>query len=111
MPRKSGKNTPTIISGTMYTDDDWNGLQVGSDEWSIYLEDGQTFYYDHPTGAFSAQKQHHRHGYFWYAYKRINGKLYKKYLGMRETIDADRLLQVAGQYAEIAKSGQFASQK
>jgi LuxR family maltose regulon positive regulatory protein len=102
MGRKSGKNTPTIISGTLYTDDpNTTGISLKEAAWSAWLEDAKTFYYSHPTGAFSARKQAHRHGYFWYAYKRIAGKLVKRYIGGREVIDQAKLEAMAASYSEI----------
>jgi LuxR family maltose regulon positive regulatory protein len=97
MSRKSGKNTPTVISNVLYTNDEASGIDLVKEYpvWSSWLEDSSAFYFQHQVGSFSARKQHHRRGYFWYAYKRINGKLHKKYLGLREAITAEHLLKIA----------------
>jgi len=82
MSRKSGKNTPTVISGVLYTNDERTGARLDHQiEWNGFLEDRESFYYTYGDSGFSVRGQHHRQGFFFYAYKRINGKLYKKYLG------------------------------
>lgn len=105
MSRKEGKSTDVVIDGRLYTDDEnTTGIQLTEAAWGSWLEDAKSFYYRHDLGGFTANKQGHRHGYFWYAYKRINGKLHKKYLGMRENVTAARLKEVADQFAAMAKA-------
>src|SRR5438270_55389 len=87
MARKSGKKTPTVISGILYTDDQRTGTSLSvPNEWIGFLEDREPFYYQDGENGFSVRGQAHRLGYFWYAYKRIDGKLYKKYLGYHPSL-------------------------
>lgn len=82
MSRKSSKNTPTVISGVLYTNDERTGARLDHvTEWNGFLEDRESFYYTFGDSGFSVRGQQHRNNFFWYAYKRINGKLHKKYLG------------------------------
>lgn len=87
MARKSGKATPTVISGYLYTDDERTGISLKKEiEWNGFLEDRAAFYYQDGDKGFSVRGQEHRRGYFWYAYKRIDGKLYKRYLGYHPSL-------------------------
>ena len=101
MARKSSKTTPTVISGVLYSDDGANGIRLTDPEWSMWLEDATGFYYDHADCGFTCKKQKHRNGYFWYAYKRVNGRLHKRYLGMRENVTLDRLKLQAQTFSRL----------
>lgn len=111
MPRGASKHTPVISRGYQYpigdillvtTDDtDTTGTIVGTPEWSMWVEDATSFYFEDETGSYTAQKQHHRRGYFWYAYKRVGGKLHKLYLGMRENLTPATLESMAARFSAI----------
>lgn len=94
MARKSSKTTPTVISNILYTDDPATGTKVGSFEWFCYLEDATKFYVDCGASGFTCRKEKMRNGYFWYAYKKVNGKLHKRYIGLKESIDQKRLQDI-----------------
>jgi hypothetical protein len=97
-------DTPTIIDGVLHTlDPNTTGIGLAEPAWSAWLEDNKVFYYKHAAGSFSARKQAHRHGYFWYALKRINGRLYKRYLGERRAITDIKLAAMAIAFAELKR--------
>jgi LuxR family maltose regulon positive regulatory protein len=105
MGRKANKTMSTVIDGTLYTtDENTTGIRLSEPAWSAWLEDNSAFYYQHSTGSFSARKQAHRRGYFWYAYKRIDGRLYKRYLGERRNITAGKLVEMAAKFTELART-------
>ena len=106
MARRNSKATDFVESNVLYTEDEFTGIRLSEPAWSMWLEDSTGFYYRHDQGSFTARKQHHRRGYFWYAYKRINGKLHKKYLGMRENVTAQRLADLASEFAGLRKGSQ-----
>lgn len=109
MARKSSKSTPTIIDGLLYTNDpEETGINLKT-EWNWFygwLEDNPSFYFQHETGGFSARRQHHGNGWFWYAYKRISGRLFKVYLGGPEALTLDKLTEAACQWPEVVKKWQ-----
>lgn len=93
MPRKSGKRTAAVISNVLYTDDDYNGLAVGSEKWSEWLVLGQTFYFDGQQGTFTARSEKRRNGRFWYAFRTVEKKLLKVYMGRSEDLTSEKLLE------------------
>ncbi len=99
MPRKSSKNTPVIMSGVLYTNDEHTGLRVGSVSWWNWLQKASSFYYQTDM-PFTARREKRRQGVFWYAYRRSQGKLYKMYLGPFHQLTDERLAEAARQLAD-----------
>jgi len=105
MPRKENRDMPSVIKDTLYTNTPANGIQLTEHAWTAWLEDNPAFYYRSGDLGFSVRKQRDGNEYYWYAYKRIKGKLYKRYLGMREALTAERLKAMAQEFAAIARKG------
>jgi len=99
MPRKSSKDTPIVLSGVVYTNDEHTGIRVESPAWWSWLVDQERFYYQ-ADGSFTARQEKRRNGMFWYAYRKHQGKLYKVYLGTSEQLSGERLVQGANQLAD-----------
>ncbi len=74
-----GKNPSSII--------------VGSDAWYAWLADEQnkSFSFRNYLGTFTARRERQRNGWYWYAYRRSEGKLRKVYLGKTEELTLERL--------------------
>lgn len=76
-------------------------FEVGSREWWDWVNssEAESFRFDCDFGAkgYRARKEEikARSGSFWYAYKRIEGKLRKRYLGKSEELTLGRLESVA----------------
>jgi IS1 family transposase len=70
---------------------------VGSDSWYTWLanEQNQTFSFKSRLGTFTARRERKRHGWYWYAYLKRDGKLHKAYLGKSEKMTLERLNMVA----------------
>jgi len=45
MSQTGYKKTPTVISGILYTEDEYNGAVIDSSRWAAFLATGQPFYY------------------------------------------------------------------
>lgn len=95
MSRKSSKKTPVVIGGVLYTDDHWNGARVGDMTWTFWLKMGHTFYFDDQIGTFTARAEKRGNGHSWYAFKKVNGRLQKKYIGRESALEMSRLREVA----------------
>jgi LuxR family transcriptional regulator, maltose regulon positive regulatory protein len=96
MPRKEHKSSPKLVSGILYTDDTFTGAAVGSARWFTWLQTASTFYYEGKQGTFTARREtKQRGGSYWVAYRQIDGKLRKSYLGKPEALTADRLASAA----------------
>ena len=99
MARKSNRNTPVVLSGILYTNDEHTGIRVESAAWWTWVETHGCFYYQ-TERPFTARQETRRNGQFWYAYRRSQGKLYKVYLGVSDQLTAERLAEAAQQLAE-----------
>lgn len=81
-------------------------IKVDSKFWFTWLKepDVRSFHYESETGKFTARKEERTTSTneYWYAYRKIAGKLRKVYLGAMEELTGDRLEQVA---AEISQPG------
>lgn len=107
MGKKSSANTPTVKAGTLYTNDDFNGIQLSNaKEWYAYLIDCKAFYFEGKTIGFSMRQEKMRNGYFWYAYRRIAGKLKKVYVGMPEIITLAKLREIEARYLDIKEAAE-----
>src|SRR5579859_4218514 len=96
MPRTENRSTPKIISGYIYTDDEYTGTLVGSPAWFTWLSAATTFYYEGRLGTFTAHREHRQRGtHYWTAYRRQLGILYRVYLGKADLLTPQRLEEVA----------------
>lgn len=66
---------------------------VGSAAWYTWLvdEQNQSFSFRNDSGTFTARRERQRHGWYWYAYRKNEGKLLKAYLGKSETLTIEHL--------------------
>jgi LuxR family maltose regulon positive regulatory protein len=92
MARKSSKSTATIIGRYLYSD--VPGIAVGSPEWFEWLEAGRSFYFSGER-SFTARCEKRRNTFYWYAFKKINGKLRKVYMGVASDLTYDHLIEIA----------------
>lgn len=78
---------------------------VGSDAWYTWLVDQQiqSFSFKSLLGTFTARRERKRHGWYWYAYLKREGKLRKAYLGKTEELTLERLNAVASALARQGK--------
>ncbi len=66
---------------------------VGSAAWYIWLANQQnlSFSFRNDLGTFTARREQQRQGWYWYAYRKYEGKLFKTYLGKSETLTIEHL--------------------
>src|SRR4028118_40044 len=76
-------------------------FEVGSHEWWSWVTSNQAgsfrFECDFGVKGYRARKEEikSRSGSFWYAYKRVDGTLRKRYLGKSDELTLERLESVA----------------
>jgi LuxR family maltose regulon positive regulatory protein len=72
-------------------------IRVGSLQWWEWLADehNTTFRFVDTVGSFTARREHKRGGWYWYAYRKRQGRLHKAYLGKPEELTPMRLADVA----------------
>lgn len=101
-------STPQV-KGNTCTDPDkplYPVIKVGSEAWSSWLREPnvRSFHFENDQGKFTARKEERATSTneYWYAYRKVQGKLRKVYLGSMDELTSDRLNQVA---AEISQPG------
>ncbi len=90
--------TPTAAAGILYEPHGAEGIAVGSPAWYTWLADEQhhSFRFIHPSGSFTARKEPKQRGrWYWVAYRQVQGKLYKTYLGKSKALTVEQLCAVA----------------
>jgi hypothetical protein len=82
-------------------------IEVGSEFWFSWLRepDVKSFHFESDRGKFTARKEERATSTneYWYAYRKLQGKLRKVYMGAMDEITSERLEEVA---AEISQSAQ-----
>ncbi len=84
--------TPKVIDSVLYIGSaPAKSLQVGSPDWFAWLQMAHTFDYVGEAGTFTARREGNQQGVFWVAYRRVSGKLSKRYLGKPEDLTVEQL--------------------
>jgi ATP-dependent Clp protease ATP-binding subunit ClpA len=70
---------------------------VGSDAWYTWLasESARSFTFRSQLGTFTARREQKRNGWYWYIYRKQQGKLHKAYLGRAKELSLERLTTTA----------------
>lgn len=97
MSRRENRTMPKVLSGVLYHEAD--GFVIGGAQWQEWLATHLSFYYESNLGTFTARRELRSGSWYWYAFRRVDKKLYKAYLGGFTDLTLDRLNQVAEQLA------------
>ena len=102
------KATPQVRDKQLFIGDAKRPIcLLDSVDWSAWLETATAFRYfatgrmkvsqsySRPLTPISVRKEKRRQGTLWYAYRRVNGQLYKRYVGKSEALTITRLDEVA----------------
>jgi predicted ATPase len=71
------------------------GLKVDSLEWSNWLEEQPSFRFETDLTAFTARRKARLSTWYWYAYRKRQGKLTETYIGKAEEVTLARLNAIA----------------
>jgi LuxR family maltose regulon positive regulatory protein len=93
MPRRENRNMPKVESGYLYAD--VGSLAVDSPEWLSWVQSHTAFYFQSTGGTFTARRELRSGSWYWYAYRKRQGKLLKRYIGKSEELTSVRLGEVA----------------
>lgn len=71
-------------------------IPVGGDDWAHWLEQASStaFRFERGAARFTARRERQRGHWYWYAYRRVAGRLRKAYLGRSSDLTVDRLAEV-----------------
>jgi non-specific serine/threonine protein kinase len=90
------RTTPTVRNGILIADGARSAIPIGSDAWWRWLETAgaSAFRFERGPLSFTARRERHKHGWYWYGYRR-DGRLHKAYLGRSTELTLARLESVA----------------
>ncbi len=96
------RSTPTIHDNTLllYEEEQAISIVVGSVQWFSWVgkETSTTFSFHSLQGSYTARKErvgNRRGGWYWKAYRKSGGTLYRAYLGKPEDLTVERLGEIA----------------
>ena len=96
----AGSRLPLVSNGLLLLPDRPGEQQapvtVGSDAWYTWLtsESARSFTFRSQLGTFTARRERKRNGWYWYIYRKHQGKLRKAYLGRAKELSLERLTSV-----------------
>ena len=73
-----------------------HAIPIGTSEWYTWLGLHYSFTFETPRMTFTVRKEQRPGGWYWYAYRRRQGKLHSAYLGKSEDLSLERLNAAAG---------------
>lgn len=83
--------------------DDGDTITVGSPNWERWLDENVSFRFESGVAgddSFTARRQDRKNGgKFWYAYRKLGGKLRTAYLGKPDELTVEKMLEVATKLA------------
>src|SRR5262245_49859421 len=108
------RSIPRVQDGALLAadGDEARPLRVGAPGWFAWLAGATSFAYAGPGGRFTARHEavgHGRGGRYWKAYRQVDGRLRRAYLGRAEDLTPERLEATAAALAARAVGGGPAS--
>src|SRR5690242_10800105 len=89
------RSIPLVREGTLLLqsaeDTSTDIISIGTTEWYSWLEQRHAFAFETPHMTFTARKEQRPGGWYWYAYRRMQGKLHSFYLGKSTDLTLERL--------------------
>src|SRR4028118_836854 len=86
----------SVVEGLIETDDG-KVFELDSGRGSAWLERVSSFRYE-PTGAnkpYTVRQETKKGGDYWYGYRKVAGKLHKKYIGKSSELSTAKLEEIA----------------
>lgn len=82
-------------------------ILIESEDWYQWLigEQNHSFTFQHALGTFTARREHKGLAWYWYAYRKRDGKLRKAYLGKSQELTLQRLNVAAMALAGLDSNG------
>src|SRR4028118_1066455 len=84
-----------VIQGTVEVEG--KVFEFDSPKGLVWLESATSFRFE-PTGAskpYTVRKESGKGGNYWYGYRKVSGKLHKRYIGKSLEITSERLEEIA----------------
>jgi hypothetical protein len=87
---------PSVVQGTVETGDS-KAFKLDSSEGSTWIESVNSFRFvpTRPNKPYTVRKELGKGGEYWYGYRRVAGKLQKKYIGRSSNVTTAKLEEIA----------------
>src|SRR5215472_2430166 len=79
-------------------------IPIATAAWYSWLEQHSSFTFETPHTTFTARKEQRPGGWYWYAYRRSQGKLHSRYLGKSAELTLDRLDETAAAFERAGEA-------
>jgi hypothetical protein len=83
---------PTVAQGML--SDDGVIIELSSEQWFDWVNKHASFRYEPITDVTGFTARAEKSGY-WYGYRKVSGKLHKRYIGKPEELTVERLEEIA----------------
>jgi LuxR family transcriptional regulator, maltose regulon positive regulatory protein len=93
------RTTPQVVNGRLTGHSGQESVAVGSSSWFAWLEQATRFAFRDPAGTFTARREVRGRGTYWRAYRTIDNRQRRAYLGRSADLTPERLRAVAAQLA------------
>src|SRR5215469_5108389 len=97
---------PALVQGMLYPAEGREPIAIGTPAWLTWLKEHTTFTYQDRSLLFTARREQRPGGMYWYAYKRGQGKLLKRYLGRSEDLTLQSLHDTARHFARSTQKSE-----
>ena len=78
------RSIPTVRDGSLHQhtaqEISLDPIRIGTAAWYSWLEQHRSFCFEAGRMTFTARKEQRPGGWYWYAYRRSQGKLHSRYL-------------------------------
>src|SRR5690349_17845187 len=81
-------------------------IPIGTAAWFSWLEQHRAFSFETGRLTFTARKEQRPGGWYWYAYRRSQGKLHSRYLGKSEELTFERLNATSEAFERAGEAGE-----
>jgi predicted ATPase/DNA-binding CsgD family transcriptional regulator len=102
------RSIPTVREGSLQQqsaeDTSTNTIEIGTAAWYSWLEQHQAFTFATPRTTFTARREQRPGGWYWYAYRRMRGKLHSFYLGKSADLTLQRLNATAAVFERAGEA-------
>jgi hypothetical protein len=86
---------PALVGEVLYPAEGGEPIAIDTPAWFAWLREHTTFTYQDALFHFTARREQRPGGMYWYAYKRAQGKLLKRYLGRGDDLTLQGLREAA----------------
>lgn len=104
------RSIPKVREGSLQEENPEGGfatpISVGTAAWYRWLEQHSSFTFETPCTTFTARKEQRPGGWYWYAYRRSQGKLHSRYLGKSKELTLQRLNETTAALERAGEAGE-----